>query len=163
MKTRSVRGERSVRSTPDARSANVRSTRRALGRSLKPRGTGSAIRSGRARSEKLRSPRGARSKPRGPCSRTRGADRPSGPCHHVVQTLRGHGVVHGAESDRKGVLAKFDRRLEAEGLLQSLHLSDDVLTDEGDDGAGGAGATGATGAVQVVGGLGRRVVVDHDG
>ena len=81
----------------------------------------------------------------------------------VVQTLRGHGVVNGAESDGLGVFASFDGRLETEGLLQALHLTDDVFSHEGDNGAGGAGSTGATRAVQVVGRLRRRVVMDDHG
>jgi hypothetical protein len=81
----------------------------------------------------------------------------------VVQTFRGHGVVNGAQADRRRVFATFNGSLETECLLESLHLTNDVLSDEGDDGAGGAGATGATRAVQVVGRLRRWVVVNDDG
>jgi hypothetical protein len=81
----------------------------------------------------------------------------------VVQTLGGHGVVYGAQADCLSVFATFDGGLETECLLQSFHLTDDVLSDEGDHGAGGTGTTGATRSVQVVSRLRRRVVVNDDG
>jgi hypothetical protein len=81
----------------------------------------------------------------------------------VVETLRRDGVVHGTEANGRGVLAQFDRGSNAQSPLKALHLSDDVFTDQGDDRAGSAGTTGASRTVQVVGRLGRRVVVDHHG
>jgi len=53
---------------------------------------------------------------------------PSGPCRRGRPNARGHGVVNGAESDGLGVFASFDGRLETEGLLQALHLTDDVFS-----------------------------------
>ena len=72
----------------------------------------------------------------------------------LVESLGGHGVVDGAETDRLARPRDARSTVRCRGPAGGASpVTDDVLADERDDRARGAGAAGAPGAVQVVGRL----------
>ena len=76
---------------------------------------------------------------------------------------RGSGRATAVHLEKAGDVGRRDHIGEAQFALGELRVAYMFVADKGDDEPVGAGPPGAARAVHVVGGIGGRVVVDHEG